>query len=267
MRSPSPTPSPTRQPTALSPSHSSPRSESPETIELRKQVADTMISVLPATRPLRPKLSLQTTLPPASTSNLKLDLVTDAKSPTARSTSASTFDAPPPTPASAIQPRVEFPPTLALPSPSKSRPGQSVSLRCDAPYILALGSRSILRNSPLPKRHLSATSSSRPHKRMFFPTKRVTFKENLTETIPTPVIETSEDEVVEESGTEQEREERRATIETEDGHPNRSAKRSRGRDWIWRPMPEDFPNSPRLDEKGSLAEAPSPQARDYQQSV
>lgn len=70
--------------------------------------------------------------------------------------------------------------------------------------------------------------------------KRVVFQETPVEIIPTPVVEVSDDEEGDKPLTQEEREEKRAVIEAEDGHPRMSGRRSkRRREWIWRPMPED----------------------------
>ena len=246
----SPTPSPTRHLDTLSPPSRSKRDESPQTSELRQRVAGAMLSVMPSSRPptpKRPKLSLQTAIPSVSTSQGRrpsLNLATaDLESPTGRNTYANTRDAPPPTPSSTIKPHIDFPaPALSIPEtgapPATLARSEQVSpFAHEDPYVLPIGTRSILRNSPLSKRHLSGVSTRTP-RRIFPPVKRVGFEENPVEVIPTPVIETLEEGADSEPQPHEAREERKAAIEAEDGHASAGSRRSK-REWIWRPMPED----------------------------
>ena len=194
-----------------------------------------IFSALPLARSQghRPKLSLQTSLPPPSMTDL-----TNA-SPTARNTLTNTFDISPQIPASAVLPTLSISPSLAVPTPPKPRSALSSPFYQDTPYLLPLTARSILRNSPLPKRHLSATSSTRAHKRIFFPIKRVSFEEKTADIIPPAAFNVTEEEeeTLDQYKTEEEREERRAIIQAEDSRNGQRAKRRK--DWIWRPMPEE----------------------------
>ena len=219
------------------------RESSPQTTELRRQIAGAMMSIMPSTRPSapkRPKLSLQTALAPS------LNLPPSAtESPTVRNTQVNAFDPPPPTPSSAIQPQIHFPtfpPTTLAPSSATHSPYPQ-----DAPYVLPLGTHSILRNSPLPKRHLSATSA-RSARRMFPPVKRVSFAEKLAEIAPTPVIEDPSDTELDAPATEAEQRRRREVIEAEDGHATpMQGRRKRRREWVWRPMEDDVLASYNMD--------------------
>lgn len=223
-------PSPNRQSTgACSPTLPTQQKDSSE---LRRQVAGAMLSVVPLSRsttPKRPKLSLQTCTSAVQRSVANYPASTESS--TIRSTHATVFDAPPPTPTSATQPQVHFPHSSTA---SAASPGVS-PFHNDAPYILPIGTHGILRNSPLPRRHLSATSIRAP-RRMFPPIKRVAFQERPVEI--TPVIDEFSDSEVETS-SEDDHKRRRAVIEAEDGHGTPLFVRRRSRDWVWRPMEDD----------------------------
>lgn len=199
-----------------------------------------MLSVMPSTRPAapkRPKLSLQTSTlasPSIPRSAAVISISASTESPTLRNTHANDFDVPPPTPTSAIQPQVHFPFSSTT---SSTFPGAS-PFHNDAPYILPIGTHSILRNSPLPRRHVSAASNRAP-KRMFPPVKLVTFEERLVEFMPTPVVEGLSDTEVETSSTEDDHKRRREVIEAEDGHSTPVHGRRKRRDWVWRPVQDD----------------------------
>lgn len=177
-------------------------------------------------------------LPVGQNSNTALNLASAADSPTLRNTYANAFEAPPPTPSSAIRPSFRYHPSAPIVSSTASIPPFSR----DLPYSLPIGTHSILRNSPLPRRHLSATSSRAP-RRMFPPVKRVAFQEKLVEVIPIPVIEAlseTSDAEFDAALTEDEHEQRRAMIEAEDGHAGPGqGRRKRRRDWVWRPLEDD----------------------------
>ncbi|KAL8748376.1 MAG: hypothetical protein Q9184_007351 [Pyrenodesmia sp. 2 TL-2023] len=249
--------------------------------------ADAMLSVMQPTRPLtpkRPKLSLQTvtapTLPASNKSQTVLNNISSAvDTPTSlRNTYENAFEVPPSTPTSAHPPTNEAFSQLRhceRPSPrttSSSSPIWTVSsgptspFASNAPYTLALGARSILRNSPLPRRHL-ANMSNRPAKRMFQPVKRVSFHETPIEMIPTPVLsdtEASADDIVAEGAS--------ADIGTPtsspkpldkcDGIPGR--RKRRGQDWIWRPV--DEAESP-TQSNGCSPSTTSPVAQQYTMDV
>ncbi|KAL8718957.1 MAG: hypothetical protein Q9225_003969 [Loekoesia sp. 1 TL-2023] len=218
---------------------------------------------MPTPRPLtpkRPKLSLQTSTlstPPASNrSRTALNHFSSAvDSPTTfRNTYDNAFEPPPSTPVSAI-PRADDAFTQLRqserPSPHTSSSSSSISTMSSgptspfantAPYTLAMGSRSILRNSPLPRRHL-AHLPNRPPKRMFRPIKRVSFPENPVEMIPTPVLSDSDIDGVEKAEVERIPTSEMATVsnpqpfDKSDGIPGRRKRRSR--DWIWRPVDDE----------------------------
>ena len=216
------------------------RDSSPHTSELRKHVAGTLLSATPSVRsaaPKRPKLSLQTSIlpvPAVQKSAPVAGLSASTESPTIRITNANILDALPPTPTSAIPPPVHFPPSSTS---SSAMPGFS-PFHTDAPYNLPIGTHSILRNSPLQRRHVSA-ASNRLSRRMFSPVKRVTFKESLVEFLPTPVTEGLSDTEVETYSTEDDHKRRREVIEAEDGHSTPVHRRHKKRDWVWRPVEDD----------------------------
>lgn len=243
----SPSSSPSRQRDASPYGPRAHREESPQTSQLRKQVASTMLSAIPPTSPpvpKRPKLSLQTSLPSTLAHQHRPSFVNESiDSPTTRNTHANAFDAPPPTPSSAIQPKVDLPPvhspSATLPSLTHNQ-GHHSPFPHDERYVLPIGTHSILRNSPLQKRHLSATMNRAP-KRMFPPVKKVAFSERPVELAPTPVLDEAEENI--ETIillTEEQRKERRNAIQEEDGHSTPGQKtRKKRRDWIWRPMEDD----------------------------
>lgn len=222
-----------------------------------------MLSVMPSTRPAapkRPKLSLQTSTlaaPALPRSAAVIGISASAESPTNRNTHANAFDAPPPTPTSAIQPQVHFPSSST--TTSSAFPGVS-PFHNDAPYILPIGTHSVLRNSPLPRRHVSAASNRAP-RRMFPPVKRVAFPERLVEFMPTPVIEELSDSEVETSSSEDDHKRRREVIEAEDGHSTPVHGRRKRRDWIWRPVEDDVLTSHDLVLVGNDTETPAAQVQ------
>ncbi|KAL8681264.1 MAG: hypothetical protein Q9186_002642 [Xanthomendoza sp. 1 TL-2023] len=226
-----------------------------------------MISIMPTPRPLtpkRPKLSLQTstisTLPAGKQSRTALSNLTSvvASPTTYRNTYDNAFEATTSTPVSA-KPHPED----ALnqirhsqrPSPQTSRSSSSISTVSSgppspfanaAPYTIALGPRSILRNSPLPRRHTTSLSN-RPPKRMFHPVKRVSFPETLIEMIPTPILaeprfsteeitigETAPDEAAAASRLQKLNE-----LDNIKSTPGSGRRKRRDRDWISRPIEED----------------------------
>ncbi|KAI4239308.1 MAG: hypothetical protein L6R40_005523 [Gallowayella cf. fulva] len=233
----------------------------------RPAAADAMISIMPTPRPLtpkRPKLSLQTstisTLPASKQSRTALsNLSSAADSPTTyRNTYENAFEATPSTPVSAKpHPDEAFNQfrQVQRPSPQTSQSSSSISTASSgptspfantAPYTVALGARSILRNSPLPRRH-TTNLSNRPPKRLFHPMKRVSFPETLVEMIPTPFFsdsdlgcegvafeETSVDESAAASDL-QKLDELDKVMST----PGPGRRKRRDRDWISRPVEED----------------------------
>ncbi|MCJ1226643.1 hypothetical protein MMC12_003296 [Toensbergia leucococca] len=155
----------------------------------------------------RPKLKLQTAelpLPFGHKSSTALNVSASTDSPTTRNTFANVFESPPPLMSLAsTQQSIEAPrqsrldhhtsaPLSALPMLNSSPSRHTSPFPATSPYCLPIGARSILRNSPLPRRHTSATSA-RASRRMFPPVKRVVFHDRLEEIIPTPIIEESSD--------------------------------------------------------------------------
>ncbi|MCJ1280752.1 hypothetical protein MMC26_000069 [Xylographa opegraphella] len=160
--------------------------------------SDTMsVAVLPLPRlsiPKRPKLSLQTSTIPqpfAPRSANALSIGHSSDSPTLRNTYENALKDRP-APSSSAQ-AVDHPPLSsgprAIPGPHRSSsPLSSSETSPNVPYFLPIGARGILRNSPLPPRYVTATSTRTPH-RMFPPVKRVVFHEMLEELMPTPIVE------------------------------------------------------------------------------
>ncbi|KAL8688849.1 MAG: hypothetical protein Q9218_005338 [Villophora microphyllina] len=225
---------------------------------------------MPTPRPLtpkRPKLSLQTsaaTIPPISSRawTASSNAPSIVESPTSfRKDLADISEVAPSTPVSA-RPRTEE--AFAQlrqpdrPSPQHSLSSSSISTISTvssgpsspfpntAPYTLSMGARSILRNSPLPRRPILHVSN-RPPKRMFQPIRRVTFHENMIEWIPTPIISEAE------ASTEDNVDDIMASSETTASptaeassrtksilsSPIKGRRKRRGRDWIWRPMDDE----------------------------
>ncbi|KAI4117991.1 MAG: hypothetical protein LQ345_001882 [Seirophora villosa] len=224
--------------------------------------ANAMISVMPTPRPLtpkRPKLSLQTstipTLPAGNKSRTALNILPGTvDSPTTfRNTYDNAFEATPSTPVTA-NPRADQAfaqlrqPERPLPHPASSSSsistlssGPTSPFADTAPYVLALGAKSILRNSPLPRRNL-ANKTNRPPKRMFQPVKRVAFHESLVEMIPTPILSDSEASIEDRepddpSVNETTRSVNAKSCDKFDGISGR--RKRRGRDWIWRPVNDE----------------------------
>lgn len=213
----------------------------PHVSELRRQVAGVMLSVMPSSRlavSKRPKLSLQTSTlssPAVQRSTAATDLNVSTESSTLRNTHQNVLDAPPLTPTSTVQPQVHFPSSSITAS---AIPGV-FSFHNDAPYNLPIGTHSILRNSPLPRRHVSAASARTP-RRMFPPMKRVAFQERLVEFMPTPVVDGLSDTEIETLLSEDDHKRRREVIEAEDGHSTPIHARRKTRDWIWRPIQDNL---------------------------
>ncbi|KAI4277907.1 MAG: hypothetical protein L6R38_005348 [Xanthoria sp. 2 TBL-2021] len=240
----------------------------PEIPTSSSATAGAMISIMPTPRPLtpkRPKLSLQTstisTLPASKQSRTALSNLSNAvNSPTTyRNTYENAFEPDPSTPVSSkplpdeaftqIRPVQRPSPQTSLSTSSISTvsSGSNSPFASAAPYIVALGARSILRNSPLPRRHTTHLSN-RPAKRMFHPAKRVSFPETLVEMIPTPVLSESdvsiEDPVTDEgfskdlsAGFKPKRMDEIDNVPSPSSGPGRRKRRSR--DWISRPIEDD----------------------------
>ncbi|MCJ1403980.1 hypothetical protein MMC11_007204 [Xylographa trunciseda] len=167
--------------------------------ELKPPSSTTMsVSILPLPRlsiPKRPKLSLQTSTIPqpfAPRSANALSISHSSDSPTLRNTCENALRATPAASSSAQMLEVSAQPSrprgFSEFHPSSSSPLSSTETSPSIPYYLPIGARSILRNSPLPPRYVTATSTRTPH-RMFPPVKRVVFHEKLEELMPTPIVE------------------------------------------------------------------------------
>ena len=159
-------------------------------------------SVLSPQRPVipkRPKLSLQTStvpIPFAPKSANALSISHTHDSPTLRNTYSNAFRVPNTIKLTSPQQTEHYTSQSKLKefsSPHGSSPSQHSysDATPSVPYYLPMGARGILRNSPIPPRHVSATSARAP-RRIFPPIKRVMFHETLVELMPTPVIEESE---------------------------------------------------------------------------
>ncbi|MCJ1295314.1 hypothetical protein MMC34_006876 [Xylographa carneopallida] len=156
------------------------------------------VAVLPLPRlsiPKRPKLSLQTSTIPqpfAPRSANALSIGHSSDSPTLRNTYENALKDTPAASSSAQMVNVSSQSSGSrgiseLPR-SSSSPLSSTETSPNVPYFLPIGARGILRNSPLPPRYVTATSTRTPH-RMFPPVKRVVFHDKLEELMPTPIVE------------------------------------------------------------------------------
>ncbi|KAL8651140.1 MAG: hypothetical protein Q9226_004833 [Calogaya cf. arnoldii] len=224
---------------------------------------------MPTPRPLtpkRPKLSLQTsatsTLPSSKQSRTALSNLSSAvDSPTTyRNTYENAFEPSPAIPVSSkphpdeaftqIRPvqRPSLPTSYFSSSISTASSASNSPYANAAPYTVALGARSILRNGPLPRRHTTHLAN-RPAKRMFYPVKRVSFPETLVEMIPTPTLSESdvsaEDIIVTEeavskdlsAGSKSKKMDELDNVPSPSSGPGRRKRRSR--DWISRPVEDD----------------------------
>lgn len=157
------------------------------------QTTDAMLSVMTPSQPFiprRPKLSLQTALPPAPISQIQhqtnLDLRSDNASPTVQNTYSNAFDVPLSISSLPACFRVEcFPHHVNTDSTIKTESSHAPPFHQNVPYAMAIGTKSILRNSPIPRPYLHAR---RPR---IFPTiKRVSFRTDVTpEIIPTQEVD------------------------------------------------------------------------------
>ena len=221
-----------------------------------------MMSVIPPSKPpmpKRPKLSLQTFAESSPLSDtVKTNLVpnTTLDTPTDRvaSPSALALLQPPPTlvqqtPDSTSQTFSSDLPTPPLSNSSSVTSSSSVltsPFPVSAPYSLPMGARSILRNSPLPRRHLPA-STTRVNRRLFLPVKRVMFRELLEDIIPTPSVEYASDASSSDCGEKRSR----AKLDNGGTRGRQNAaedaplmpvqrRRKRRREWVWRPLDDDI---------------------------
>lgn len=228
------------------------------------QQIGTMISIMPSPKPptpKRPKLSLQTPAAvssPGEKTKTTLTLSTGPEILIPQNTYANAF-APSQTPASIIHQIQEAslqacpddqitPPSSTSSSATSSSSGHSSPFPVSAPYSLPIGARSILRNSPLPRKHLSV-ASTRINRRLFLPIKRVIFREILEDVIPAQIVDYSSDSADSDCGEKRPR----ATFEKvedrerqwaggfEEGVPSTpvNRRRKRRREWVWRPLDDD----------------------------
>lgn len=226
-----------------------------------------MMSTLPSTRvpaAKRPKLSLQTsspsTLPAGHKSKTSLNLTIVSQSSTCGNMYANAFscacektDDWSYTPCDErISPQFS-PEDRALSSSSSTSVTTSSSCHTSpfpmtTPYCLPLGPRSILRNSPLPRRHVSGPATRTP--KLPFPrSKQVCFRESLEELIPAsperdapnisegsdsdPSDQRLEDDIAERKALDQLLEDETATITAH-------GRRKHRHEWIWRPLKDDI---------------------------
>lgn len=244
------------------------------------ETARNMTSSMPAMRPptqgsRKPRLTLNTanvtSLPSGAKSRTALCLSAVTGSPTYRNTYANAFEAAP------LKTRTTSPTCTTIPQPkssgcspsprSASTSASTASSTSDssppfpttAPYILPVGSRSILRNSPLPRRQ---AVGSRPPKVYFPLVKRVGFQDgNLVQYIPSmrsrreEILDSSSDasdaetspkrkhdplsddydEISERRELDELLEKRQAAVSSPV-----HGRRKRRREWVWRPLDNDI---------------------------
>lgn len=255
--------SPYLAPRLPEPTTPSPRQDPATISQARITPTGTTMSTMPAPRPVtpkRPKLSLQTStlsaLPAGNCSRTALSHLSNVvDSPTTfRNTYDNAFEPPPPTPVSAnphtdevfTQLRYQERPAPYTASSSSSistlSSGPTSPFATTAPYTLAIAAKSILRNSPIPRRYI-ANYPNRPPKRIFRPTKRVSFHETIIEIMPTPVLSDSD---VDRVGITESESTTAAGVKTtsDQNHLDKSdgilgRRKRRGRDWIWRPVDDE----------------------------
>ena len=235
------------------------QSDSHSTLDLQSQATDAMLSVMPTTSPSapkRPKLSLQTSSisssPVGQKSRTAPRMTSVAQSPTADNTCANCPFPTPLMPQSAnastdIRFHHHVSPSSSSSSATTSSSGHTSPFPSGAAYSLPVGAHSILRNSSIPRRIISSTTT-RTAKVLFPAVKRVSFHERLEEIIPTRIPdETHDTSDLSESDTsdkrlEDEIAERRALddlLEEETSTTPVQGRRKRRRDLIWRPLAED----------------------------
>lgn len=222
------------------------------------------LSVSQPTSAKRPKLSLQTSLGPQSASQKPITALSygvAVDSPTSRNTYTNAFKG-------ALSPIASGRQNSStVPSPNSSH-SSSTSNSPTAPYVLPIGARSILRNSPLPPRHV--TTTARTSKRLFRPAKRVVFGDCLVELIPDPVLE---DVTSDSESTSSESSSSSSSNMPDDAPPSTPVcrRQRKRRDWVWTigRTDEPGPSSPNgghylknerwgLPEEPTLSEAPTP---------
>ncbi len=231
---------------------------------VQRQGEDAMTAIMSTSTPpasKRPKLSLQTSSVSSlhaghkSRTAFNLSLVTQI--PTYSNTYGNAIDHPsvgaPSTPSDKKHSPQSSPEDHS--SPSSSNLSATTLTSCHSspfpsstPYSLSLGPRSILRNSPLPRKLVSATSSRTP--KLLFPRpKKVCFREELEDLIPSSIVDETpaasetpysdasdkrlEDEILERKALDDLLEEEATTFQV-------CGRRKRRRDWIWRPLEDDI---------------------------
>ena len=234
------------------------------------------VTILPPTRgagvPRGPKLTLQTSsisLPFSPKPRLGLSINTPStESPTVRNTLANTFSA-----TSSVSspgyhqpsaPTTEQPPSIVT-TPSKTfsaSPSSSSEASPSSfiiPYTLAIGSHSILRNSPIPRAPISTTSLRHP--RRFFPdTKRVAFKEKLVDLSIPPLAQDSDSDT-DSSISSLERGRRTLRLQKGEAQPIEKSSCSRGkrrRELAWPTGPSDDNDDDLPDPKHASPPSTSP---------
>ncbi|MCJ1237881.1 hypothetical protein MMC14_005868 [Varicellaria rhodocarpa] len=150
----------------------------------------------------RPRLSLETSILPVHfgrKSTTSVAIGTECETPTTiRNTYANAFNGPVPKTSYAQQLNESIqqqkpagaPTPIAELSSLSSSSSESSPLSTYIPYSISIGTRSILRNSPLPRRF--ATASFTKLKSMFPAVKRVGFHEKLVQFMPALSLEDSE---------------------------------------------------------------------------
>ena len=245
----------------------------------QNETARTMTSATPVMRPptqgaRKPRLTLNTanvpSLPSGARSKTALCMSAVTGSPTYRNTYANAFEAAPvktstSLPANTTSPLSKATEHSASPR-SASTSTSTTSSTSDspspfpaaAPYILPVGSRGILRNSPFPRRQ---AVGSRPPKVYFPPVKRVGFQDsNLVQYIPSMLSrregtpESSSDASDPDTSPKRKHDpisddydeisERRQLDELLEERQNVSSpihgRRKRRREWVWRPLDNDI---------------------------
>lgn len=228
------------------------------------QQTGTMISIMPSPKPpspKRPKLSLQTLAAVSATEKSKtiLTLGSGTDTPVRHKIYVNAFTSSQSSTSCGHQIQEDSsqtysaddqitPPSSTASSAISSSSAHTSPFPLSAPYSLPIGSRSILRNSPLPRKHLSV-ASTRINRIMFPPVKRVMFREILEDIIPAQMFGHSPDS----SDSDCSEKRPRATFENVEMKERQSAgnvnvdapwtpvhrRRKRRREWVWRPLDDD----------------------------
>jgi hypothetical protein len=206
--------------------------------------------IIPPQAPLNPSSSTMSTSillrqpqPSLKRPKLSLQTATLAQPFAPKSANALSITSANPPPASKAEelPRDSKPLDLSSPQASSASSLSSSDASPAVPYYLPIGAHSILRNSPLPPRHVSATSTRVP-RRMFPPIKRVLFQEKLVELMPTPIVEESEPSDSDSDASAERRKRRRENIKGGKEEPEEpedmpatpvQGRWKRKREWVW----------------------------------